>query len=534
MPTEKFILAIDLGTSMLKVALVRTNGEIVVRESEPQKVLLLPKGGAEQDPSEWWRSILRVAKRVLAQNLVAVDDIVAVSCTTQWSGTVAVDRAGNPLANAIIWMDSRGEPYVRQLTRGRIEIEGYGITKILKWLRKTGGIPGHAGKDSIAHILFLKNECPAIYSSTYKFLEPKDYLNLRLTGRFAAGFDSITLHWVTNNQNISRVEYDDSLLKLTGILRQKLPDLKRAVEILGTLTPEVAQELGLSKETRVIVGTPDVQSAAIGAGAVRDFESHLYIGTSAWLTCHVPYKKTDLALNMASLPSAIPDRYLLTNEQESAGICLTFLRDNLFFPEDALQTPRPVNAYQEFDRLAAGVPAGSDKLIFTPWLYGERTPVENQSVRSGFFNQSLRTTRAHMIRAVMEGVAYNARWLLGAVEKFTRHRMDSLNFIGGGANSALWCQILADVLDRKIAQVKDPVEANVRGATFLAAVALGYLTFEELHSCVKITRTFSPNPEHRRIYDELYAEFLNIYKANREIYARLNRNERVGGNDGRY
>lgn len=534
MPSDKYILAIDLGTSMLKVALVTTNGDIVACASEPQNVTLLPNGGAEQDPADWWNGILRAAKSVLTQNLAPVDDIVAVCCTSQWSGTVAVDQAGNPLMNAIIWMDSRGARYAKQVTGGGLEIEGYGVTKLVRWLRKTGGIPGHAGKDPLAHILFLKNERPQIYTQAYKFLEPKDYLNLRFTGKFAAGFDSIILHWVTNNQDITRVRYDDGLLKLTGIARDKLPDLKRAVDVLGTLTPDVARELGLREDTRVIMGTPDVQSAAIGSGAVRDFQSHLYIGTSAWMTCHVPFKKTDLSHNMASLPSAIPDRYLLTNEQESAGVCLTYLRDNLFFPDDELQTTLPANAYQAFDRLAAGAPPGSNKLIFTPWLYGERTPVENHSVRSGFFNQSLQTTRAHFIRSVMEGVAYNSRWLLGAVEQFTRRKMETLNFIGGGANSTLWCQILADVMDRTICQIQDPVQANVRGVTFLAAVALGYMSFDDIHSRVKIAKTYLPNPEHRRVYDELFAEFLNIYRANKPIYARLNAKYQSGAQDGNY
>ncbi len=531
---DKYILAIDLGTSMLKVALVSTNGDVAVCESEPQKVILVANGGAEQDPADWWTGVLGAAKLVLSHSAVSADAIVAVCCTTQWSGTVAVDEAGDPLMNAIIWMDSRGAPYVNRVTGGRIGIEGYGITKLARWLRRTGGIPGHAGKDSLAHILFLKNERSLIYDRAFKFLEPKDYLNLRLTGKFAAGVDSIILHWVTNNQDIARVRYDDGLLKLAGIAREKLPELKRAVDVLGTLAPDVARELGLDEDTRVIMGTPDVQSAALGSGAVRDYESHLYIGTSAWMTCHVPFKKTDLSHNMASLPSAIPNRYLLTNEQESAGMCLTYLRDNLFFPDDELQSPAPTNVYQAFDRLAAGVPAGSDKLIFTPWLYGERTPVENHSIRGGFFNQSLRTTRAHMIRAVLEGVAYNARWLLGAVEGFTRHKMETLNFIGGGANSELWCQILADVMDRPINQVRDPVQANLRGAAFLAAAALGEITFDDIHTRVKIARTYTPTPEHRRVYDQLFAEFLNIYQANKKIYARLNAREQAGGVDGNY
>jgi xylulokinase len=523
--TDKLVLAIDLGTSALKVALVNPRGEILACEQETQNVILLPNGGAEQNPDDWWNAIGRAAKRVLSQNNAQVNDIAAIACTTQWSGTVPVDRAGNAIHNAIIWMDARGAPYVKEITRGALAIEGYDIAKLVPWLRKTGGIPTRSGKDSIAHILWLKYERPEIYNAAYKFLEPKDYLNLRLTGQFAAGYDSIILHWVTDNRNLARVDYDAQLLNFVGVAREKLPDLKAPTAVLGNITPEIARAFGLREGVRVVMGTPDVQSAAIGSGAVRDFDAHLYVGTSAWLCCHVPFKKTDLTHNMASLPSALPNRYLLTNEQESAGVCLTYLRDNLFFPNDALNTPKPEHAYRAFDALAARVPAGSDKLIFTPWLYGERTPVENHSLRGGFFNQSLQTTRAHLIRAVMEGVAYNARWLRDAVEKFCARKMTTLNFIGGGANSDVWCQIFADVLNCEIRQVREPVQANVRGVSLLAAVSLGGMQADEIPTHVAIQNTFVPNPAHRKLYDELFAEFLNLYQANKKIYARLNRTE---------
>lgn len=523
MSSSKSILAIDLGTSALKVALVTTNGDILACEQETQSVTLLPNGGAEQNPDDWWNAIVRAAKRVLAQNVARADEIVAVACTSQWSGTVAVDRAGIPLCPALIWMDARGAPYIKQVTGGTLAIEGYGITKLYPWISKTGGVPGRAGKDSIAHILFLKHERPDVYARTHKFLEPKDYLNFKLTGQFAAGFDSIILHWVTNNRNIADVSYDAQLLNLVGITRDKLPDLKPAASALGTLAPDIARELGLREDVRVVMGTPDVQSAAIGSGAVRDFQTHLYVGTSAWMCCHVPFKKTDLTHNMASLPSALPKRYLLTNEQESAGACLTYLRDNLFFPNDELGTAKPENVYRAFDHIAARIAAGSDKLIFTPWLYGERTPVEDHSVRGGFFNQSLQTTRAHMIRAVMEGVAYNARWLHEAVEKFCARKITSLNFIGGGANSDVWCQIFADVLNCEIVQVREPVQANVRGVALLASATLGYMTFDEIPSHVAIANTFVPNSANRQVYEELFAEFKNLYQANKKIYARLNR-----------
>ncbi len=520
---NKYILAIDLGTSALKVALVSTDGEVAACETLPQQVTLLADGGAEQDPEQWWQDIVKATKSLLHAHAASARDVVAVSCSAQWSGTVAVDREGRHLMPAIIWMDSRGGRYVKQLTGGLLKIQGYGLARLLTWVRLTAGAPGHSGKDPIAHVLLIRHEHPEAYARTYKFLEPKDYLNLRLTGKFAASYDSIILHWVTDNRDISKITYSDRLLKLAGIEREKLPDLKRAVDVLGPLKPEVAREWGLSESVQVVVGTPDVQGATIGSGAIQDFEPHLYIGTSSFLICHVPFKKTDLFHNMASLPSPIPNRYFVANEQESAGICLTHLRDNLFFPDDELAgDPKPPNVYALFDRMAEKVPAGSNKLIFTPWLYGERTPVEDRTVRGGFFNQTLKTTRAHLVRAVLEGVAYNSRWLLSAVEKFVGRRMTALRMIGGGANSDIWCQIHADVMGRTIHQVKDPALANVRGAAFLASVALGYLSFDDIPARVPIAKTYESNPTHREIYDELFREFVNIYKRNKGIYARLN------------
>ncbi len=528
-PAEtKYILTIDLGTSGPKVSLYDTQARQVpgAAEFEETPVHLSPGGGAEQDPDDWWRAITTASRRLLKRNLVPLADVVAVCCTSQWSGTVAVDESGRHLGNAVIWMDSRGAKYVKQIADGIVKFEGYGVSKIWKWLRITGGIPGNSGKDPIAHILYLKHEYPEIYRKTFNFLEPKDYINVRLSGKFAASYDSIALHWVTDNRDIANVRYHDGLLKLAGIEREKLPELKEAVDVLGPLSQEAARDLGLADagEIHVIMGTPDLHSAAVGSGAVRDFEGHLYIGTSSWLTCHVPYKKVDIFHNMTTLPSAIPRRYFIANEQESAGACLKYLRDVMFYPEDALESGRPPeDIFRRFDELAESVSAGADKLIFLPWLYGERTPVEDHHVRGGFYNQSLSTTRAHMIRAVLEGVAYNSRWLLGAVENFIKRKFDVIHMIGGGANSELWCRIHADVLDREIKQIQDPIQANSRGAACLAAVALGYMRFEDVADRVEVRKTFHPNPANRAIYDELFGEFLNIYKANKKIYARLNR-----------
>ncbi|MFX0115645.1 MAG: FGGY-family carbohydrate kinase, partial [Candidatus Hodarchaeota archaeon] len=193
------------------------------------------------------------------------------------------------------------------------------------------------------------------------------------------------------------------------------------------------------------------------------------------------------------------------------------LRDKLFFAKNERYFENYA-AYQVFDEWAAKSPAGSNRIIFTPWLYGERTPIEDHTVRGGFHNLSLTARKEHIVRAVFEGVAFNSRWILQYVERFIGRQMNPLNIIGGGAQSDIWCQIYADILNRTIRQVEDPIQANARGAAFIASVALGFITFNDIPNYIQFTKEFQPNPKHRKIYDELFGEFLGIYKSNKAIY----------------
>jgi xylulokinase len=512
----EYVLAVDLGTSGPKVALVSKRGDIVGRASEPVKLLLSEGGGAEQDPQEWWTAIVAATRTSLAQ--VPDAKVIAISVTTQWSGTVAVDAQGEPIGNAIIWMDSRGAKYLDELTGpGRIKIQGYDPRRARRWVTLTGGAPSGAGKDPIAHILYLRHEQPDVYSAASKFLEPKDYINLRLTGIPKATYDSIALHWLTDNRDPDHVTYDDELLAYAELDRSQLPTLCHATDVIGGVTSVVAAELGIAEGTPVIGGTPDVHSAGIGAGTIRDHAAHLYIGTSSWLSCHVPYKKTDLIHSIASLPAPIPGRWLVANEQETAGKAVDWFA-KILFPNRT----RDDGLYEELTAVAASVPPGSGGVVFTPWLYGERTPVEDANLRAGFFNQSLDTGQPEMVRAVLEGVAYNTRWLLEAVERFTKRRLDHIAMVGGGAQSDLWAQIHADVLDRVIVRREDPIWVNVRGAGLLAHAALGTISWSDIDSSAPTASVHEPNAANRSVYDEGYSTFRSIHKANRGIYRRLN------------
>ncbi|MFX0031817.1 MAG: FGGY-family carbohydrate kinase [Promethearchaeota archaeon] len=535
---KKYILAIDNGTGGPKSAIVSTHGEVLEWAFQEVSLHVTKGGGAEQDPEEWWDAILKTAKQVIDSGCVSVEDIIGVCNTGQWSGTVPLDKDGNHLMNAIIWMDVRGASAIQKFYKGLIKFGGINVIKALKFVKRTGGAPTLSGKDPVAHILWLKNEHPEIYEKAFMFLEPQDYINLKLTGKFASSYTTIGIHWLTDIRDINNISYSKKLIKMLKIDKEKLPsELLHSTDILGPIKNEIAEELGLDKNTKVVAGVPDVPSAAIGSGAVQDYETHLYIGTSDWLICHIPYKKTDIFHNMGAIASGIPGRYMIINEQEIAGGTLSFLRDKILYHKDELLREEAVpDVYKIFDKIVEETPPGSNNLIFTPWLIGERAPIDDHTIRGGLYNISLEMSRKHLIRAIFEGVAYNVRWLFTYVERFVRKLkkkggisipknqvvIPEINIIGGGASSNVWCQIFADVLNRTIKQVENPIQANARGAAFIASVGLGYIEWDHIPKHIQYSNIFKPNPDNREVYDNLFNEYLNIYKIMGKTYKRLN------------
>ena len=509
---NEYVLAIDLGTGGPKAALVDLDGAIAASEFEPTPLDIAGEGAAEQDPDAWWSAITSSVKRVTGAGHVPVAEIVAVSITSQWSGTVPVDADGRHIYPAVIWMDSRGAPYMKELVSGPINVSGYDPRRLQRWISRTGGVPSHSGKDPIGHILFLRHERPEVYAKAAKFLEPCDYLNARATGRVVASYDSIVAHWLTDNRDLSKVTYDQQLLDWCGLRPDQLPPLVPSASVVGELLPEVAESWGLGPGVQVVTATGDVHSAVVGSGALGDLEGHLYLGTSSWLSCHVPGKRSDILHNQTALPSAVPGRYFLANEHEIGAGALLWLQEQAEMVRDV----------EEANDLATQSPVGSNKVIFTPWLNGERTPVDDHTIRGGWNNLSVTTKRSDLVRSVFEGVAFNSRWLLDVVEKFAKQPMDGLNLIGGGAKSDLWCQIHADVCNRTIRRVAQPQHANTRGAAFVAWLALGRRSLDDLRHSVTIDAEFRPDPSANRTYESLYKEFLKLYKAHKPIHARLN------------
>jgi xylulokinase len=243
------------------------------------------------------------------------------------------------------------------------------------------------------------------------------------------------------------------------------------------------------------------------------------ISTTSWVSCPFPKKKTDAVRQMATVPGILPGLRLVANNQESGGRALEWFRDVVGTDPSTELAP----TYDELTALASGARAGSGRVLFTPWLAGERSPVDNRAARAGFHNLSLRTTRADLARAVLEGVALNSRWLAEGVERFVGRPLGTFRAIGGGASSPLWCSIYASVLGRTVEQVAEPLLANLRGAAIIAGLTLGAVTPGEIRDLVPVATAHRPDPADRAVYDQLFAEFPKLYSAQRRTFGRLNR-----------
>jgi xylulokinase len=515
------VLAVDLGTGGPKTALVTIHGAVV--DSVHQRVAprVTADGAATQDPADWWRAVCDGTRDLVSRHPADAAALVGVAVTGQWGSTVPVDDLGEEVDDCMLWMDTRGGPLAARVLGGRgPKVEGFAPRTVLEFIRRSGGAPSTQGNDPLGHRLWIRHEAPDVDRRTSWFLEPLDYLNARFTGRVAASQTSMLLSWLTDNRTLGVTDYDPTLVRLAHADPSKLPPLLPTGDVVGTMQPGVASDLGLPADLPVLTAVPDLLTATLGSGSVGLFEAHLSISTSSWIGCHAPAKKTSILKQMATVPSALRDRYVLANNHETSGVCVEWARGLLVDADDGLTEPR-ATSLADLDAVAAKAASGSGGVLFAPWLNGERSPVADADLRGGFHNLSLSTTRAELVRSVLEGVAHNNRWLLEESERFLKQAFGPLRVIGGGAVSDVWCQIHADVLGRTLHRVRDPLLAQVRGAALFAGHSLGLVDVTQVARRVEVGTTFEPDPTARAVHDAMHREFVKLHKVERPMYGRL-------------
>ena len=503
----EYIIAHDVGTSGNKAVLVDTEGSVHGRRSESYRTDYPKPGWAEQEPADWWKAVTQTTKLLLEETGVSPKDVLCVTFSTQMLGIVPMDSQGGPLRPAIIWLDNRAGKQAGRMMRKFISAGVFAL------------IAGTAlgGKDGIPKLLWLRDEEPDIYDRMCCFLDVDGYLIYRSTGNMVMEWTCASVFGI----DLKKKTWLNSIFRYVGLDPEKLPPLVRSIDQVGVLSKEAASEYGLLEGTPVYAGAGDAPCAAVGSGAVGEGEGHVYLGTSGWVgvvTERMPQGKH----GAASIHSADPSKAFLFAESETAGACLQWIGDEFYKSEK--MDPSIPNVYALMDEKVRQIPPGSDYLIFTPWMYGERVPINDHYVRSSFLNLSAEHTRENLLRAVYEGVAYNIRWIVEIVEKDFKFPLPHLRVIGGGAKGEPWMQILADVTRRKVETVCEPQDAGAVGAALVAAVGLGlYPDFESLKKVVKVERAFEPQENNREIYDCLFHSYQEVYSNLRGFYSKLNR-----------
>jgi xylulokinase len=502
----QFIVAHDVGTSGNKAVLVDTAGQVHATAIAPYPVHFPCPDWAEQDPQDWWQAVALTTRQVVERSKIDPRDVAAMVFTTQMLGIVPMGSKGAPMRPAIIWLDSRAPEQAASIMR---KFLGARVFALLAGAEISG-------KDALPKLLWLKQNEPTLYRDMNCFLDVNGYLTYRATGKMltewscasAIGFDLKKKDWLRG------------LIGYMGMDLDKFPQLVRSIDRAGTLTSAAASECGLLEGTPVYGGGGDAPSAAIGAGAVGEGEGHVYLGTSGWggVTTHkTPTGKGGIA----TLQGSDPSMSLLLAEMETAGACLKWIADQFYKAEQA--DPNVPNVYALMDQKVGTISPGSNYVVCTPWLYGERAPVSDTFVRATFFNISADHTREHLLRAVYEGVAYNLRWMLDIVEKSFGFPLPVLRIIGGGARGGPWMQIIADVTGRRVETVVNSQEAGAVGAALTAAVGLGiYPDFASLKRIVLVDRQFEPEPENAEVYNLLYDSYRRLYRSLRGLYRDVN------------
>lgn len=489
------ILAYDIGTGSTKAALVDLQGTLYGTACHDYGIQTPTIGYAEQVPADYWNAVRESTHHLLTHVVTDPGEIVAMVFTAQSMGIIPVDKNGTVLNSNITWVDGRAQAQADRLN----QVIGSEIFD---------------GKFVLPKLMWLKEEKPDVYERTYRFLGVNGYLCHRATGKMVAELSNAASYAVDPRTNDWRYELFDA----AGIDREKLPEIIGATSKVGTLTKEAARELGLSASVCVYGGCDDVQSAAIGSGAMNDGDAHIYLGSSAWI-CNCSTDSYETQYGICTTKSADPRLNLVTGVNQSFGMTLDWAIDTLYSNE---KKDHP-DIFAYLDETVEKVPPGSEGLLATPWLFGETTPFSSETMRAAFINLTSRHTRAHMFHAVCEGLCYNLKWTLELYQSKLGISPERFRVIGGAARDQRFMQMLANILGKELYVPDSARYSGVIGAATCAAVGLGvYESLQDVAGIVRIDRSYLPDHQVKREHDVMYEAFKEVYPALGAVYERLN------------
>lgn len=500
-----YIMAHDLGTSSDKAALVDFEGNIIATAKEDYPTFYPQPAWVEQEPMDYWNASCKASARIIEEQGIDPSDVKGVVFSTQAQGIIPVDEKGELLYRNITWVDGRAEKQAKAIMR---KVGGEKIFKMFS------GTP-IMGKDVLAKVIWLKEERPQLWQRIYKILDVNGWMKYKCTGKMVTEISGASAFAL----DLKKKEWM-SVLKMVGMDMEKLPSLVTSTDLVGVLLPEAAAQMGLCQGTPVFGGCDDVQAAAVGSGMVGDGDCHIYLGTSAWVSV-ATRDKDKFKHGAAPIQSADKEMLLIAGITESAGANLQWMIDNFFSAE--LEKYGEAGIWEYLNEQVSGVPAGSDHLVITPWMLGERCPVSDTTARATIYNLSMDHTKAHFMKALYEGIAYNLRWIMENYRSDYGFTCDNFRVIGGGALNEPWMQILADVTGRSFEVLDDPRNSGALGAAVVAMIGLGHLGgFEEVKQFVHVKKQYHPNEQQKSVYDSLFEDYKQVYYSLKKPYARSN------------
>ncbi|GAC1319554.1 MAG: xylulokinase [Chloroflexota bacterium] len=508
---DTLLLGLDLGTSGVKAVLVSVHismGSRVVADATEEYPLSTPHPGwSEQDPADWWQGVVSVIQRLCDSAEIDTRAIEALAVSGQMHGATLLDRSGDVLRPAILWNDQRCGPQCDAIT-GQL-----GLETLVAWV----GNPALAGFTA-PKIVWVREHEPEIYSRIATVLLPKDYITYRLTGQRATEVSDAS---GTLLFDVAHRRWSDDMLRALDLPASIVPAVHASTDVIGGVSAEAARQTGLREGTPVVAGGADNACAAVGLGVIHPGQVMTSLGTSGVVLAPSATASVDSRARLHSFCHAVPDMWYAMGVVLSAAGSLRWFRDTLHTRNGAHASEDGQNAYDVILNVAARVAPGAEGLLFLPYLSGERTPHGDPDARGVFFGLSLRHTRAHLARSVIEGVTF----ALGDSADIMRELgidIATVRTSGGGARSTLWSQIQADVLDARVLRAHLDAGPGV-GAAIIAGVGTGvFASFEEAtDQLVQIKDEFEPDSARVAAYRDFHTVYKSLYPALKHAFKDL-------------
>lgn len=498
------LMGIDVGTTGTRAVIIRPDGHVMGSATgDHQPMRMARPGWAEQDPEDWWRATVLAVRSVIGQTGVKAAEIAAVGLSGQMHGVVLLDGASAVLRPALIWCDQRSQAQCDRIT-SQVGAER---------LRRLALNPALTGF-SAPKLLWVRDHEPAIYERAAQCLLPKDYVRLRLTGEFATDVSdaSGTLLLDVTHRNWSKV-----ILAALDINPALLPAVYESTEVTGSITAATALLTGLKAGTPVAAGAGDQAASAVGNGIVSSGLTSATLGTSGVIFAYTDKPKLDPKGRIHTFCHAVPGKWHVMGVTQGAGLSLRWFRDELGAAEAWYAERVGADTYELILREAEQAPPGSAGLLFLPYLMGERTPHLDPQARGMWFGLTAAHSRAHLIRSILEGVAFSLRDSLEIFDEL-RIPVSEIRASGGGSRSFLWRQIQSDIYGREVVSLRE-AEGSAFGAALLAGVSSGvYDSVEEAaRQAIQVREHILPHTGHARLYSKQYQVYRQLYPAVRDL-----------------